>query len=55
MDDTFIIWPPHAESFVRFLLHLNSIRPLIQFTMEKEEDGILPFLDVLVYHNREEQ
>ena len=27
------------------LNHLNNIRPLIQFTLELEEDGSLPFLD----------
>ena len=28
--------------------HVNSIRPSKQFTMEKEQDNKLPFLDVLV-------
>ena len=28
--------------------HVNSIRPSIQFTMEKEQDNKLPFLNVLV-------
>ena len=32
--------------------HLNSIDPCIQFTMEKESDGQLPFLDILL--SREE-
>ena len=32
--------------------HLNSINPYIQFTIEKESDGQLPFLDILL--NREE-
>ena len=32
--------------------HLNSIDPCIQFMMEKESDGQLPFLDILL--NREE-
>ncbi len=32
--------------------HLNSINPSIQFTMENESDGQLPFLDILL--SREE-
>ena len=47
VDDTFILWP-HQE-YVQILLdHVNSIRPFIQFTMEKEQDNKLLFLDVLV-------
>ena len=30
-----------------------SIRPSIQFTKEKEEEGRIPYLDVLVCHNQE--
>ena len=44
---TFILWP-HQED-VQILLDLvNSIQPSIQFSMEKEQDNKLPFLDVLV-------
>ena len=32
--------------------HLNSINPCIQFTIERESDGQLPFLDIFL--NREE-
>ena len=28
-----------------FLEHLNNIRPSIQFTMQLEENGVMPFLD----------
>ena len=47
IDDTFILWPP--QEVVQTLLdHVNSIRLSIQFTMEKEQDNKLPFLNVLV-------
>ena len=47
VDDTFILWP-HQEDVQILLDHVNSIRPSIPFTMEKEQDNKLPFLDVLV-------
>ena len=47
VDDTFILWP-HHEDVQTLLDHVNSIRPSIQFTMEKDQDNKLPFLDVLV-------
>ena len=47
VDDTLILWP-HQED-VHILLDLeNSLRPSIQFTMEKEPDNKSSFLDVLV-------
>ena len=47
VDDTFILWP-HQEDIQILLDHVSSIRPSIQFTMGKEQDNKLPFLDVLV-------
>ena len=49
IDDTFILWP-HQEDVQTLLDPVNSIRPSIQFTVEKEQDNKLPFLDVLVTH-----
>ena len=45
VNDTFCIMEKrHASAF---LVHLNSLRPSIQFTMEMEND-CLPFLDTLI-------
>jgi hypothetical protein len=48
VDDTFVIWPHGLNTLQDFLLHLNSIRPSIKFTMEIEVNNSIPFLDVLV-------
>ena len=44
VDDTFILWP-HQEDVLEYV---NTIRPSIQFTMEKEKDNQLAFLDILI-------
>jgi hypothetical protein len=48
IDDTFVIWPHGESTLTEFLHHLNSIHHKIQFTMEKEHDGQISFLDVAV-------
>ena len=52
VDDTFIVWPQLRVQLVTFLDHLNGLCEKIQFTMEKEEENQLPFLDVLVKRNK---
>ena len=48
VDDTFITIIKSSEK-ERFLEHLNSIDPNIQFTSEEcREDGFVPFLDILL-------
>ena len=48
VDDTFIIWPHNRINLGLFLKHVNSVRDQIQFTMEKESEGQIAFVDVLV-------
>jgi len=49
VDDIFAIWPHGKASLTTFLVHLNSLHKNIQFTMEIEENGRLPFLNIDVY------
>jgi len=49
VDDTFVIWPHGKEKLMDFLKHLNGIHNNIQFTMEMEREGHLPFLDIDIY------
>ncbi|XP_077546863.1 uncharacterized protein LOC144159322 [Haemaphysalis longicornis] len=46
IDDCFCI--TRKDEVSKFLDHLNSLERAIQFTLEEEVDGKLPFLDVLV-------
>jgi hypothetical protein len=49
VDDTFAIWQHSPNKLKDFLHHLNSIHQSIQFTMETESEGHLPFLDLDIY------
>jgi hypothetical protein len=49
VDDTIIIWPHGKTSLINFLEHLNGLHKNIQFTMEVEENGHLPFLNIDIY------
>jgi hypothetical protein len=48
LDDTFVLFyePYHADQFLK---HINECHPNIQFTMEKEHDCKLSFLDTTVF------
>jgi TFIIF-interacting CTD phosphatase-like protein len=48
VDDTFVVLLHGKDELHEFLKHLNSIHPNITFTMEVEQNKVLPFLDVLV-------
>ena len=51
VDDTFVIVRRDQQEQLR--TQLNGVFPEIQFTMEEEKDGRLPFLDVLVARQRD--
>ena len=48
VDDIFALFPSpdHADKFKEYL---SSKHPNIKFSIEKEEDGSLPFLDVNIF------
>ena len=50
LDDTFVLFSrqDQAQSFFNFI---NNVHPNIQFTMEQENSGKLPFLDTSVSRN----
>jgi hypothetical protein len=45
-DDVFILWDQGDQEFDCFYWYLLGINPKIQFTLEKEVDKRLPFLDM---------
>ena len=47
VDDTFAIFKTESDSEL-FFNKLNSLHPSLKFTMEKETDEMLPFLDVKI-------
>ena len=47
IDDVFCVFEKE-ESVEQFLNYLNNRHPNIKFTMEKEKEGVLAFLDVLI-------
>jgi retron-type reverse transcriptase len=52
VDDTNVLWPHGKEELDKFFQHLNNLSKDIKFTMELEDNGSIPFLDILI--NRKE-
>lgn len=53
VDDIFAIVNTRECNLDNFLTKLNSVFPSIKFTIEKEVNNRLPFLDVLVIRNKD--
>ena len=53
VNDIFSIWLHGDCELVKFIKHFNTQRPSITFTIEKENIGKLPFLDILIDRNND--
>ena len=51
VDDIFCILKKNTVH--EMLSHLNGLRPTIQFTVEEEKEGVLPFLDTQLQRGRD--
>ena len=60
-DDVFLIWKKGdpainrklgSDELDRFLWKLNCFEKRIEFTLEREKDGVMPFLDMLIKRER---
>lgn len=49
MYDTFLIWLHGLSKWLDFVQFLNSRHKNIRFTMDLEQEGLIPFLDVILY------
>ena len=47
-DDVYILWSGGQEALDCFFWRVNYIDPRIQFTIEREKEAILPFLDISI-------
>ena len=52
VDDVLVVWPHGDEQLEEFHFHLNGQNPSIQFTLEKESEGKIAFLDVQMERKR---
>ena len=53
VDDIFIIWEYTHNSLLNFVNNMNNIFDSINLTIEKEKDRAIPFLDILVHRNED--
>ena len=51
VDDVFSIL--RRYNLEHFFQHINSLHPKPKFTMEKEENSTIPFLDTLIQQNQD--
>lgn len=44
-----MIWPHARDKLMDFFDFVSNLHPNVKFTIESEDQGRLPFLDVFVY------
>ena len=52
-EDILIVWKQGDSEFHRFYWYLMGIEPRIKFTVEREKDGILPFMDIHIRREKD--
>ena len=52
-DDILIVWKQGDSEFDRFYWYLMGIEPRIKFTVEREKDGVLPFMDIHIRREKD--
>lgn len=53
VDDTLLVYPQGREALTNVVTFLNSLYGSITFTVEAEQNGQLPFLDILIKRHPE--
>lgn len=53
VDDVLIYWTHTEVDLLNFVRFLNEVRPSIRFSLERQVDDKLPFLDVLICNRQE--
>lgn len=48
MDNTLVVWPYGQEALGESITYLNTLYEGVKFTVELEQQGSLPFLDLLI-------
>lgn len=52
VDGTLLVWPHGHEALMEFVSFQNSLHENITFTVEVEQNGQLPFLDIMIKTSR---
>jgi hypothetical protein len=53
VDDILIYWKHSENDFSHFIRFINELRPTIRFSVERQVNNKLPFLDVLICYQAE--
>ena len=52
-DNILIIWEQEDSEFDRFYWYLMGIEPQFKFTVEHEQNGVLPYIDIYIRREKD--